>query len=118
MPDTLPLVHAVPVQEPARVPPEPLLHTHAVWAALRQQLLGTAPDSEGVLRIRALLTHLYPTRGERVRALHALFSATPAAFRCMAEQCGWSAELEPCGVSWDLAIIAAVFAETSAEEAQ
>ena len=102
MPDTSVAVPIHPAPPPPSVPP-----TYDAWTvALREQILGEGPEPENVGRIRALLTYLYSTRPERLRALQALFATSPATYRCVAEECGWSAELELLGVSWDLALIA------------
>lgn len=105
MPDTSTAVSASPLPSALLQPLPP------PWTiAVREHLRGTEPCSEGVRRLRGLLEHLHPEDPrERIRCLHGMFSAAPAAFRAVALECGWSAEMEIYGVSWDLAVIAAVF---------
>ena len=86
-----------------------------VWGAIRAHLVGAAPDTESVIRVRALLTHLYPTTDERLRALHRLVADSPAVYRTVATECGWSETTEP-WLSFDLAVTAAVFADVGNEE--
>ena len=105
MPDSPTVVPSAPA-----LPPQ-----NPVWGAIRAHLMGAAPDTESVIRVRALLTHLYPTPEERLRALHRLVSGSPAVFRTVATECGWSETTEP-WLSFDLAVIAAVFADTDHEE--
>ena len=106
MPDTLPLAQVA--HEPAATLP---VQPYPVWTALRTQLLADKPDSECILRIRALLTHLYETPAERMRGLHALISASPAVFQVVARDCGWCDELDGQGIGWELVLIAAIFGQ-------
>ena len=108
MPDSPTVVPSAPA-----LPPQ-----NPVWGAIRAHLMGAEPDTARILQIRSLVTHLYATTEERMRALHALFAASPAAFRCVATECGWTPAMEACGVNWDLAVIAAVFADANPEEAK
>ena len=106
MPDTL---------TPAAVPalPQPALQPHGVWSALRTEFLEDKPEPECIRRIRALLFHLHDSHAERVRATHALFTASPAVWRVVARECGWSDEMDGHGLGWELVVTAAIFGEVS-----
>ena len=107
MPDTLTSIPA-----PAAVPPAAPEPQQQVWTTLRQ-LLGAEPSAD-VLRMRAMLSHLHATPGERMRALHGLIATAPATCRTLAVDCGWTPEMEPC-IGWDLAITALVFGDADEE---
>ena len=111
MPDTLPLAQVA--QEPTPTLP---VQPYPVWSALRTQLLADKPEPECIRRIRALLFYLYDTDAERVRGLHALFTASPgspAVFQVVARECGWSDEMSARGLGWELMLTAAIFGEVS-----
>ena len=116
MPDAMLVLPAELSPDPAAVPPKPRLQPYRnAWAALREDLLGTAPDTEGIVRTRAMLAHLCPTTDEQIRTLHNFMCVAPAAFRVLASECGWDPGLEVYGLSWDLAVIATVIRDTDLE---